>query len=26
MALDVGKDMATKSFARTFADIDLDSN
>ncbi|MBA0644368.1 hypothetical protein Goklo_028539, partial [Gossypium klotzschianum] len=25
MALDVGKDMATKSFARTFADIDLDS-
>ncbi|MFQ6663622.1 hypothetical protein Gotur_031072 [Gossypium turneri] len=26
MTLDVGKDMATKSFARTFADIDLDSN
>ncbi|MBA0678621.1 hypothetical protein Goari_019956 [Gossypium aridum] len=26
MALDVGKDMATKSFARTFADIDLDKS
>ncbi|KAK5793358.1 hypothetical protein PVK06_034501 [Gossypium arboreum] len=26
MALVVGKDMATRSFARTFADIDLDDD